>query len=300
MIPVLRDLHRILRVDVARGADLYTDALDLLAITQIAGAGRQIRYRFEVRDLHDLQFRRGVPAIGIRLVERLLLPRVYQLVLTSDAFWTHYYARFGPRRHIVVENTPDREIWHAFRRRNREGAFLIGFVGIIRYLPCLESLIEAVRILRKEGRDIRIRFAGGGEVDRLRQFCGGDDFVEFTGPFRYALEAPALYADLDLIYSVYDTRSPNVRVAMPNKFYEALITRIPILVASGTYLADRVTEAGIGAAVAPLDPVEIASTLRTAHERSGWYASASARLHEDLAGRYFDEHEKAMGKAILG
>ena len=68
------------------------------------------------------------------------------------------------------------------------------------------------------------------------------------------LEITSIYADVDLIWSVYDTSLQNVRIAMPNKFYEVILSRIPIVVAENA-LANRVYKAGIGICV-PCDNAE--------------------------------------------
>ena len=46
----------------------------------------------------------------------------------------------------------------------------------------------------------------------------------------------------------YDTAESvlNNRVALPNKLYEAMYFRVPIIASKGTYLAERVMTAGVG------------------------------------------------------
>ena len=298
MIQLVSVLGRHFRRDVARGADVYTDALDLLAVVMAAGVGRGFRYRYEVRDLHELQRARGLVPATVRLAERLLLPRLHTLILTSEEYWRQHYRLTGAHGHVVVENVPTRESWSGFRRLPHDG-MRIGFVGVLRFLPCLEVLVRVVRRLRAGGADVRVRFAGGGEVAAMRTFCAGDDFAEFTGPYVYGTDIQRLYEDIDVIYSVYDARDPNVRFAMPNKFYESLIAGIPIVVAAGTYLEQRVREVGCGVAVDGLDEEAVLGVLLDAHERRGWYEAAVVRLAEDCATLQFARYEDAIVRAVL-
>ena len=296
-------LRNKIRSSMPQGGDCYTETFDLMLMGMVAGVGTPIRHRFEARDLHAVQFSRGPLSVAIRQAERWAIPRLHMLVLTSEKFWEEYYHRFAVRRRVVVENMPRREPWLGFRRQDEGGAtFRIGFVGVIRYFDGLVALVDAVRVLRRDGHSVSVRFAGGGDkIQELKKYCGEEPGFEFTGPFRYTLDVQQLYTDLDLIYSVYDTRLLNVHYAMPNKFYEALITRIPIMVAAGTYLEERVQDAGIGIGVPATDSAKIAIALRTAIARDGWYAAANVALQrEDAVERQFRQHESAIFTAVLG
>ena len=106
---------------------------------------------------------------------------------------------------------------------------------------------------------------------------------------------------MDLIWSVYDTSLQNVRIAMPNKFYEAILSRIPIVVAENTYLANRVYKAGIGICV-PCDNAEtIAKILAIACKKEGWYITALNALDDLNPSVYFEqEHPLRLRQAVTG
>lgn len=294
-------LRNRIRSSMPHGGDCYTETFDLCLMGMVAGAGRPIRHRFEARDLHAVQIGGGPLSVAVRLAERWAIPRLHMLVLTSEKFWQEYYHRFAVRRHVVVENMPRRELWEGFTRQKPDGVFRIGFIGVLRYYDCLVALVDAVRELCSEGKSIVVRFAGGGDkAAELRAYCRDDPTFEFTGPFAYSKSIQRLYTDLDLIYSVYDARQTNVRYAMPNKFYEAYITRIPIMVAAGTYLEERVLAAGIGIGVPATDAAGIAQALRTAVEHKGWYAAACVALQrKDVVECQFRQHEDAIVAAVL-
>jgi glycosyltransferase involved in cell wall biosynthesis len=202
---------------------------------------------------------------------------------------------------VFVENMPSRTPWRGFVHDppNPE-VFVIGFIGVLRYRKCLEQLIDAVRLLRKEGVNIRVKFAGGGEVEEVRSYARGEPEFVFLGPFRYSQDVQRLYADLDVIYSVYDGADRNCQLAMPNKFYESIITGIPIMVADKTYLERRVRDIGAGTGVAYEDVEALAEMLRDAVARRGWYARASTCLKGLVVEQYFREHEAAIERAVLG
>ena len=63
------------------------------------------------------------------------------------------------------------------------------------------------------------------------------------------------------MYSVYDADMQNVRVALPNKLYEAVYCEIPLIVAKNTYLAQLVDEWGVGLAVDHKNKDELVEAL---------------------------------------
>ena len=298
-IGILRWLRREVLVHVATGADVYTDSIDLLAIAQLAAVGRQLRYRFEVRDLHPLQLGSGPVARAVQFVERCLLRRVSVLVLTSSAHYQSYYrARFAGTP-TYVENIPSRAHWSGFRREPSD-KFIIGFIGVLRYRQPLETLIAAVKRLNASGLPIHLRIAGGGVLDDLRAFAGDAPYVQFEGPFKYDEEAQRLYADLAIVNSVYDADGENVRLAISNKFYESQITRIPIMVAEGTHLAELVRTLGIGTAVRHSDVEHVASAIAEAYCNGPWYRSSRERLQTLDVDRLFQQHDIEIAAAVLG
>jgi len=286
--------------EVRRDADCYCDTFDLMFVAMVAGRGRGLSYRFEACDLHALQFGRGPLSIMTKMAERWAIPKLHTLVLTSEKFWEEYYRKYAPRRHVVVENVPLKEPWVGFARRKSDGVFRIGFVGVIRYYECLVALVDAVRQLRGEGLMVAVRFAGGGDdVDKLRKYCRNQPEFEFTGSFVYSQAVQRIFTDMDLIYSVYDARQTNVRYAMPNKFYEAHIARIPIMVAAGTYLESRARKAGIGIGVPCLESDKIADALREAVAGTGWYAAAQQTCEQILPESCFQEYDHSIRAAVL-
>lgn len=279
--------------------DVYVDSLDLLTIAQLIGRGHGWRYRFEVRDLHPLQLGRGPLARIVQRVEGVLLRRVSTLVLTSREHYSRYYRTRFSGSPTFVENIPARRAWLGFRHEPAT-RFVIGFIGVLRYRRCLETLIDAVKRLNRAGMAVHLRLAGGGLVDGLRAYVGDAPFIEITGPFRYADSVNALFSDLSIINSVYDADDPNVRLAISNKFYEAQIGKIPVMVAEGTYLAELVREAGIGVAVRHLDVDDVAEKIADAYHARGWYATARAQLATVDPERLFEQHEAEVAAAVLG
>jgi succinoglycan biosynthesis protein ExoL len=70
----------------------------------------------------------------------------------------------------------------------------------------------------------------------------------------------------------------NNRVALPNKLYEAMYFRVPIVASKGTYLAERVLDAGIGYAIDCGDVAQIRAVLRVHSQNASGLDAAFERL----------------------
>lgn len=123
----------------------------------------------------------------------------------------------------------------------------IGFVGAIRYFEENAALIRSINMLKS----IELLYVGRQLTDcHLDDYCKENGYtkVKFKGKFINA-EKPSIYKNIDIINSLYGNQSMEVRVALPNRLYDALIFKKPILATQGTYLAQVVSENDIGLVV---------------------------------------------------
>ena len=221
------------------------------------------------------------------------------LIVSAPGFFDQYYAKFFGKRVVLLENTPARSTWIGFTKTPRDGRpFRIAFVGIIRYKQSLRQLIEVVQRLAGEGMAIDVVFAGGGLPEDLELLRRAPSLIRFCGPYEYTRDIKRIYSDVDLIYSVYDSNDRNCQIAMPNKFYEAIIARIPIVVASRTYVASEVLRLGIGASVESGDVDCLASLIRRVPVSGDWYQQAVVRLDTLSADDYYAAYDRALADCI--
>lgn len=120
----------------------------------------------------------------------------------------------------------------------------IGFVGAVRYFDENVALIRSV-----QGLDMfKLKFVGRQNSDcRLDEFCNRNEYtnVLFSGEFDNR-DKPLIYSTIDIINSVFGNHSLDVITLLPNRLYDALIFKKPILATKGTYLAEVVSKYNIG------------------------------------------------------
>jgi succinoglycan biosynthesis protein ExoL len=228
--PILRRARQVRKV--------YVDYLDVLFFTCLIFWNSRVELIYEVGDLISLQYG-GHPFITgtVSRLERLLLKRVSTLILPSPFFLSEYYRHIHKGSWMLIENLPESRTWQHFRRSQDNGECVVGFIGSIRYRKPIECLLTASNELRGSGYNVSVFFAGTGpEEKEIRQLASGLEFVSFHGAYEYDKDAVQLYAQVSIVFSVYDTRIKNVKIALPNRFYESIICGLPIIVAKGTQL----------------------------------------------------------------
>lgn len=149
---------------------------------------------------------------------------------------------------VVNHNIPEKYV-EVFNPRIIEPSDVIkiGFVGTIRYFYENSALI---RSLANDKRFELIYVGRSYEDCNLEKFCkeNGYSNVKFFGEYTNE-EKAQIYQDIDIINAVYGNKSLEVTTALPNRFYDALIFKKPILVSSGTYISSLVEKNNLGISI---------------------------------------------------
>lgn len=119
----------------------------------------------------------------------------------------------------------------------------IGFVGAIRYFDENVTLIKSL-----QNSSYLLAYYGREAADcHLKDFCKNMNITnaKFFGEFKNE-EKPFLYKNIDMINSFYGNMKMEVQSLLPNRLYDALIFKKPIIATEGTYLAEVVRKYAIG------------------------------------------------------
>lgn len=123
----------------------------------------------------------------------------------------------------------------------------IGFVGGVQFVT------QNQQLLRQFANNPRysLKYVGKAHLGcDLQPFCEKNNIrnVEFQGPFNNN-QKPEIYRGIHLINCVYGCNTPVVRLLLPNRLYDCVLFKKPILVSKGTYLANVVAEYHLGLSV---------------------------------------------------
>ena len=206
-------------------------------------------YIFEECDLNHTYIGNKVVRAVMERIDCRIIRRSLQTIFTSEGFFTYHQLKNTDNITLIANKLP-RSIYDvpALSKRPTDTQHLsFGFAGDVRY----ETIVNFASVLVRRFPMHEFHFFGTIQervkqsVTELEQFPN----CHFHGRFRSPDDLPKIYSQIDFTLATYDTRFENVRYAEPNKIYEAVYFRTPIIVSKGTFLQTKCEKLGIGCAV---------------------------------------------------
>lgn len=118
----------------------------------------------------------------------------------------------------------------------------ISYIGAVRQYNELKNLMDAAMNLE----NIEISIHGAGvSYNPLKAIEKYYKNTKITGVYHFSQSAE-LYSQADLLYVVYDMKLDNWKNSYPVKFFEAIITKTPVIVSRGSVLEEFLKEYDIG------------------------------------------------------
>ena len=242
-------------------------AMDFEAAAPAAVAGllRGHRFIYNCRDNVSMRYRLPTPARA--LLDWLDL----RVMARADAVIFPDESRVppgGPSHSVVVRNcAPEVEL-----ERTPNGATLtVAATGNLREDRGVGMLLDAVA----EVEGCRVLAAGKCRDGRLAARLAASPHVDYRGLLP-PTEALRLYGEADLVFTFYAPGPEINRRAISNKWSDAMMASLPILVNSEVLKSSWVEDEGIGYACA-YDQEELVRTLRHIAAHRGDAASRGAR-----------------------
>lgn len=121
----------------------------------------------------------------------------------------------------------------------------ITYAGYVRHVEPITNLVK----VGCELENVKVSIHGSGElVDSLKDIAKGHENVKITGAFIHS-EISKFYSETDIMYIVYNKGNQNDENALPTKFFEAIISGIPVIVSKDSVLENNVKKYDIGFSV---------------------------------------------------
>lgn len=233
------------------------------------------RYVFDIRDYTQEKYRlyrRRVTA----LIERSALTTI-----SSKGFLRFLDARekIVPNHNITVEEQTSE------KRFDFTPPIEISFVGNVR----LDRQTEAMLLTLANNPKYHMRFIGrivpGCEIEQLIREHGVRN-VSLEGAFDVK-QKPEIYANTHLINAVYANAADHLPLGdatpLPNRLYDALVFRCPLLASKGTYLAEIMEQYRLGLAVNGFDDdLDEQITAYLSAFRQEEFNDGCARLYKEV------------------
>lgn len=273
---------------VSRYSIVLSNDLDTLPACYLASRLRRTRL---VYDSHEL-FTEVPELVGRPLIqkvwqifERILLPRIGSGYTVCKSIARYYEAKYGVMMQ-VVRNVPYKlsvEPGVEILLPLPEPARYILYRGVVNVGRGLECLFEALPLIHH----CTLIVAGDGDIlqslqQKVEQ-AGLKDKVLFIGR-----QAPsvinALSSRVQLGVSLEEDLGLNYRFALPNKLFDYIQCRVPVLVSDLPEMRAIVEEYGVGEVVADRQPSALANQvmrmLENSSQRELWKANLTRAARE--------------------
>ena len=293
--PTLVLAYTRLAVTAARAWDpdvLHAHDLPALPAAALAARGR----RPIIYDSHELW--RGRNRLGQwrplgrtvdALVERALAPRAALVVTVCDSIAARLQRRYRlPRRPVVLRNVPQLPI--AATGRDLRGLAGLHDERVLLYTGRVmegRGLELAIRCLNELPRDVVLVLMGYGDptyMAALRALAtrhGVADRVRLVDPVP-AAEVAAVAATADVAYVVVEPVCESYRYALPNKLFEAIAARLPVLASDLPEIRRVVLGYGVGTVFSPGTPGSLLAAFDTVMAGAPRYRRAAERARQAL------------------
>jgi len=240
---VINGVKRIVKQYKRENVLYYIFGLDVASVFRYCHPS--IKYIYEEGDLVHTYSSSSFFRNLMECIDKSVIRHSFLTVFTSEGFIDYHFNVQSIKNGIVIPNKISgavKSIPNQYdSKKIKEKNLHIGFVGAPRFATIINFFKYACVTFPQH--DFHV-FGGPVPVDfdELKGYSN----MHFHGKFKTPDDLPAIYSQLDLVLSTYDTDSDNVRYAEPNKLYEAIYFETPILVSSNTFLSKKVKELGVG------------------------------------------------------
>ncbi len=252
----------------------YKDQKDVLFFYfffDVAFAASMVSRRefiYEESDMPYTNMSSGLLRKLLSLYDRKLIKKSLLTTMTSEGFIDYHGLENNRDNIVVVPNRVNPGLLKLNYKHKvfEEGRLSIGFVGGFRY----QSIYNFTKQIVTKYHYITFHVYGNiiSFKDELQVLSKHYPNLILHGTFKNPDDLPAVYESLDLVLATYDADSINAQYAEPNKMYESIFFRVPIIVSKGTFLSRKVERLGIGYSVDALDDADIEKLILSITESS--------------------------------
>lgn len=198
-----------------------------------------------VFDMHEF-YNAGSYAKIYFIVKRLLRflqNKSYKIIHVNDKQIEEMSDK-NKKKLVYLPNFPEGEKFERIEHVP-DSSLRITYAGYVRHVEPITNLVK----VGCELENVKVSIHGSGElVDTLKEISEGHENVKITGGFIHS-EISKFYSETDIMYIVYNKGNQNDENALPTKFFEAIISGVPVIVSKDSVLENNVKKYDIGFSV---------------------------------------------------
>lgn len=201
-----------------------------------------------------LNYGRQVNRLGA-VVQKAVFKRFDRLIFTDQIRLER--TPTGPIKSLVIYNAPYYKEIVVEQKKQPQSIYWSGNLNNDRGIT---TLIQAVKLLRHQGKDYNILVAGDFRNLELKEMVLTHEFVKFVGHVSHD-QSLDLAANCMATFAYYDPVIINNVYASPNKLYECMMLKNPILINTECIVSEFVIKNRLGLAAPYLDAEGLASNI---------------------------------------
>ena len=236
------------------------------------------RYVYEECDLTQTYVSNNVVRSILERIDKHIIRHAQLTLMTSEGFIDfHYQGKKAPDHIIMAPNYLSKGILalpEISPTRPFDPAHIrFAFVGGIRY----DSLLRFAKVIAKRFPQHEFHFYGYAASKYDKSQLPQGDNISYHGAFKNPIDLPHIYSNIDVLLAAYDIDEENVRYAEPNKLYEAIYFRKPLIASRNTFLEQKLNRMGIGTGVDTRDENDVVAAVEcVTRSYNEWHAHLEA------------------------
>ena len=262
---LLHDIKGVVKDNKGQDVIYYLFGLDLAMIFRLVN--RKSKYIYEESDLVHTYVGNSFLMKLLEEIDKWIIQHSTKTVFTSEGFEKYHFGKVKLGNTVIIANKLNQSILKMeTKEKTISEKIRVGFVG----KPRFKSVVAFAKVLCERYKNFEFHIYGGPILEENEGFedLGRYDNYFYHGPFKNPDDLPEIYHSIDLVLSTYDIEYENVRYAEPNKLYEAIYFRTPIIVSENTFLGDKVKSLEVGYCVNPLIEDDVAELLESINQES--------------------------------
>lgn len=301
-LPILkRTLKQVIRKENCNDVIWYFFGLDIALVALLLN--KDIKYIYENADLSYTNIKLPLLSALFKKADQKVVNKSLATVFTSEGFVDYHYNGCCPKNVIIKPNKINRRILElpgVIKKELNPNHLSFAFVGLIRY----KSIYNMAEVISRRFPNHSFHFFGIYADDKSEEATAFRALesranVFFHGRFNNPSDLPKVYSNIDVVVSTYDVTSDNVKYAEPNKIYESIFFRTPIVVSEGTFLANKVSKLGSGYAVNAMSEQCIVDLVNQVESSIYNVIDDIKKIPQDFAVNESEYFFKALNKLML-
>lgn len=251
---MVRGIYKVVRKYRQEQVLFYYFGLDIALVSTFIN---NKPYIYEESDLAHTYIRNKYLFKILEKYDKRIILKSFETAFTSEGFYKYHFGNIKYDNISIIPNRINKQVSDLYIPDKKEinvNNLVVAFVGGARF----KSIYTFSKVFAENFPHHELHFFGNPTSlhDKFESLKSHPN-VFFHGPFRNPDDLPVIYSKIDMVLSTYDVEFDNVRYAEPNKIYESIYFRTPIIVSKGTFLSDKVSQLNIGFSIDPLNEQEI-------------------------------------------